>query len=122
MPGRAAVRPEKIATVNALRSALVGRPLTALVGIRGVPAAALQQMRRGLRDRGHPITVVPNSQLRHALESAVAERPALRPLVERVVDQTAVLTAEGNPFSLYSEFARTRSPTPARGGETAPAD
>ncbi|HEV2231431.1 MAG TPA: 50S ribosomal protein L10, partial [Thermoplasmata archaeon] len=52
----------------------------------------------------------------------VAERPSLRPLVDRVVDQTAVLTADGNPFSLYSEFARTRSPTPARGGETAPAD
>ncbi len=96
--------------------------MTALVGFRGVPAAALQKMRRELRQRGHPITVASNSRLRHALEAAVKERPALRPLLDHVTDQTAVLVAEGNPFTLAGEFARTRSPTPARGGEIAPKD
>ncbi|EQD44746.1 acidic ribosomal protein P0, partial [mine drainage metagenome] len=33
-----------------------------------------------------------------------------------------LLVADGNPFSLYREFLKTRSPTRARGGEIAPAD
>ncbi|MCI4358359.1 MAG: 50S ribosomal protein L10 [Thermoplasmata archaeon] len=122
MPGRESVRPERLESVARLKRTLVAAPMTALVGIRGVPASALQRMRRELRERGHPIAVSTNTQLRHAIEEASEQRPALRPLLEHVVDQTAVLTAQGNPFSLAGEFARTRSPTPARGGEVAPKD
>lgn len=122
MPGRSEVRPEKHERVKRLRQAMLAEPMTALVGVRGVPASALQSMRRGLRERGHPIQVAPNSALRHALEEAVTERPSLKPLLEHLQDQTALLTAHGNPFSLYQQLARTRSPTPARGGEVAPRD
>jgi len=122
MPGRGSVPPEKVARVDAIAAGIVSKPMVAVVGIRGVPAAALQSMRRELRNREHPITVAPNSLIRHAIEKAVAERPAFRPLLDQVQDPTAILSAEGNPFSLYQEFVRTRSPTPARGGELAPAD
>ncbi len=122
MAGRGSVRPEKVARVEALSKSLLDHPVTALVGVRGVPAAALQSMRRELRNRGHPIVVATNSALRHALGSASQKRPGLKPLLEQLDDQTALLTAEGNPFALYDEFARTRSPTPARGGEIAPKD
>lgn len=122
MPGRGSVRPEKLERVQALSQVVLNAPVTALVGVRGVPAAALQSMRRELRARGHPIVVATNSSIRHALEIAAQQRPALRPLVDAVDDQTAVLAAEGNPFALYQEFQRTRSPTPARGGEIAPKD
>lgn len=122
MPGRGSVRPEKLEQVDRLKEHLLEHPMAALVGIRGVPAAALQSMRRELRGRGHPILVAPNSSLRHAIESASEKRPALKPLLDHLSDQTAVLAAEGNPFSLYLELARTRSPTPARGGELAPND
>ena len=122
MPGRGEVRPEKIERVDALAASVLAKPVTALVGVRGVPASALQSMRRELRTRGHPIEVATNSALRHALSTAAAKRPSLAPLLERVQDQTALLTAEGNPFAIYDEFARTKSPTPARGGEIAPRD
>ncbi|HTT35381.1 MAG TPA: 50S ribosomal protein L10 [Thermoplasmata archaeon] len=122
MPGRSGVRPEKTARVDRLAAQLVARPMTALVGVRGVPASALQTMRRALRARGHPILVAPNSALRHALEVAARTRPSLAPLAEALHDQTALMTAEGNPFSLSVELAGTRSPTPARGGEIAPDD
>ncbi len=122
MPGRGSVRAEKLTRVDALSQQFLGHPLTAVVAVRGVPAAALQKMRRELRARGTPITVAPNSAIRHALEKAASERSSLRPLLEQVRDQTAVLSAEGNPFSLYQQFLKTRSPTPARGGEIAPAD
>ncbi|MCI4365088.1 MAG: 50S ribosomal protein L10 [Thermoplasmata archaeon] len=122
MPGRGSVRPEQIAHVEALSKTILSHPMTALVGVRGVPASALQTMRRNLRERNQPIAVSTNSAIRHALDLAVKERPALAPLLEQVEDQTAVLAAEGNPFALYQQFVRTRSPTPARGGELAPAD
>ncbi len=122
MPGRAHVPPQKIERVQQLKRSLVERPMTALVGFRGVPAAALQRMRRELLARGHPILVAPNSALRHAIEESIPERPALKPLLDHLADQTALLTAEGNPFALFQELDRTRSPTPARGGETSPKD
>ncbi len=122
MPGRGSVPPEKIARVDAIAAQIVSKPMVAVVGIRGVPAAALQSMRRELRNRQHPITVSTNSAIRHAIEKAATTRPEFRPLLDQVQDPTAILSAEGNPFSLYQEFLRTRSPTPARGGEVAPAD
>jgi large subunit ribosomal protein L10 len=122
MPGRGSVPEEKVARVDALAASLLEKPMVAVVGIRGVPASALQSMRRELRRRDHPITVATNSAIRHALEKAMKERPAFKPLLAQVQDPTAVLTATGNPFSLYQEFLRTRSPTPARGGEVAPHD
>lgn len=122
MPGRGDVRPEKLAHVEALATTIRTARTTAVIGVRGVPASALQKMRRSLRDNGHPILVATNSSLRHAIEAAAPERPALTPLLDHVTDQTAVLSAEGNPFSLYQELAKTRSPTPARGGEVAPHD
>ncbi|HKS59989.1 MAG TPA: 50S ribosomal protein L10 [Thermoplasmata archaeon] len=122
MPGRATVRPEKSTRVESLRQRMLGSPMTALVGLRGVPASALQRMRRELRQRGHPMEVAQNSALRHALEAASTERPALKSLLDHLKDQTALLTTEGNPFALYQELFRTRSPTPARGGEISPRD
>jgi large subunit ribosomal protein L10 len=122
MPGRGSVRPEKLAHVETLAKTIRSHRTTAIVAVRGVPASALQKMRRSLRDNGHPILVATNSSLRHAIEAAVPDRPALKPLLEHVTDQTAILSLEGNPFTLYQELARTRSPTPARGGELAPAD
>jgi large subunit ribosomal protein L10 len=111
-----------LAHVDALSQSILSRPMTALVGLRGVPASALQNMRRDLRARNQPIVVATNSAIRHALEQAVKERPSLAPLLDQVQDQTAVLAAEGNPFALFAQFVKTRSPTPARGGEIAPAD
>ncbi len=122
MPGRGSVPTERVASVERLEGVLLSRPMTAIVGVRGVPAAALQSMRRELRKRGHPIQVATNTSIRHALQAASAKRPSLAPLLDAVEDQTAVLAAEGNPFSLFQELARTRSPTPARGGEVAPND
>ncbi len=122
MAGRGSVPPERLALVAELEDVLVAHPMTAVVAIRGVPAAALQSMRRELRQRGHPIRVATNSAIRHAVENASRKRPSLKPLLDQVEDQTAILAAEGNPFALYQELLRTRSPTPARGGEVAPND
>ncbi len=122
MVGRNSVPPARLERVEAIARTILSRPVTGLVGVRGIPASALQKMRRELRARERPIAVAPNSAIRHALERAARERPALAPLLDQVQDQTAILVTEGNPFALFQAFLGTRSPTPARGGELAPAD
>jgi large subunit ribosomal protein L10 len=122
MVGRGSVPPARLARVEELSKTILARPVTALVGVRGVPAAALQRMRRELRGKNRPIIVAPNTAIRHALEQAQKKRPELASLLDEVHDQTALLAADGNPFALYQEFLRTRSPTPAKGGELAPSD
>ncbi len=115
-------RAQKVARVEALKKELLSRPVVALVGIRGVPAANLQGMRRELSLRGHPLHVAPNSLIVHALEAAASERPSLARLVPLVQDQTAILVADTNPFVLSQELDKTRSPVAPRGGEIAPID
>ncbi|MFG1530176.1 MAG: 50S ribosomal protein L10 [Thermoplasmata archaeon] len=122
MPGRDSVSPAKLKRVEQLRQQLAAKPMVALIGIRGVPASALQSMRRSLRAQNRPIRVSPNSLILHALEAAGKDLPSLEPLRAHVTDQTALMTCDGNPFTLYSELSKTRSPTPARGGEVAPTD
>jgi len=108
--------------VEELRRLLLERPVVAVVGLRGVPAANLQSMRRDLRARGYPLRVAPNSLIVHALESASRDRPALKQLVAYVQDQTGLVISDQNPFLLARELDATRSPVAPRGGEIAPRD
>ncbi len=108
--------------VKRLAKEIADHPVVAVVGIRGVPAAAMQTMRRDLSAKGNPIRVAPNSLIAHALEEAARSRPSLKELLPLVSDQTALLLSKSNPFVLYQTMEKTRQPAPARGGESAPKD
>lgn len=115
-------RRAKEAKVAVLAQELLDKKVAALVGIRGVPASNLQNMRKELAAKGHPLRVAPNSLIVHALEQAAKSRPKLKELIPLVTDQTALLVADANPFALFQELDKTRSPVAARGGEVAPKD
>src|SRR2546422_6890241 len=106
-------------TVKALvrefeRSAVIG-----IVNIRGIPAPQIQAMRKQLTGRAK-LTVSKNNLLRIALKEAAAKKAGLDGLADVISDQTAVVTAEINPFRLYKEMEATKTRAPARGGEVAP--
>src|SRR5437867_11250997 len=106
-------------TVKALvrefeRSAVIG-----IVNIRGIPAPQIQAMRKQLTGRAK-LTVSKNNLLRIALKEAAAKKAGLDGLADVISDQTAVVTAEINPFRLYKEMEATKTKAPARGGEVAP--
>ncbi len=117
-----ATRQRKKASVQRLAKEVDEHPVVAVVAIRGVPAPALQSMRRELAMKGNPIRVAPNSLITHALEQAAKNRPSLKQLLPLVSDQTAILLSKSNPFALYQSLEKTRQPAPARGGEHAPKD
>lgn len=115
-------RRAKKESVKELGKAVSSHSLVAIVGIRGVPAPAIQSMRKELRSGGNPMQVAPNTLIGHAIEQAGKSRPALLKLLPLVTDQCAILLSNANPFVLYQTLERTRQPAAARGGEIAPKD
>jgi large subunit ribosomal protein L10 len=121
-PAEPPTRARKKEAVKTLSHAISQHSLVAVVGIRGVPAPAIQSMRKELRSAGTPMQVAPNTLIGHALEAAGKSRPALKKLEPHVKDQCAILLSNANPFILYQSLERTRQPAAARGGEIAPKD
>jgi large subunit ribosomal protein L10 len=115
------VAPEKVRLVEDLASRCAEAQVIGIVNVQGIPAPQFQTIRKRLGGRA-TITVVKNNLLRLALEKASAKKPDLAKLGETIEGQTAVVTAEINPFRLYKELESTKTRAPARGGEVAPED
>src|SRR5437867_8115190 len=108
-------------SVKALVQEFERSPVIGIVNIRGIPAPQIQAMRKRLTGRAK-LTVSKNNLLRIALKEAAGKKTGLDGLVDVVADQTAVVTAEMNPFRLFKEMEATKTKAPARGGERAPED
>ncbi len=92
-----------------------------LANIHGIPAPQFQGIRKNLS--GHAsITVAKNNLIKLALQEAATKRKGLEALASDIDGQTAVITADVNPFKLFKELEKTKTPSPARGGERAPED
>src|SRR2546425_2508452 len=115
------VAPYKQETVKALVLTFERSPVIGIVNIRGIPAPQIQAMRKKLVGRAK-LVVSKNNLLRIALKEAAGEKKGLDGLVDVIQDQTAVVTAEINPFRLFKEMEATKAKAPARGGERAPED
>lgn len=115
------VAPTKKRLVEDLASRCAQARVIGIVNIRGIPAPQFQAIRKKLGGRA-TITVVKNNLLRLALEQASSKKPDLAKLGETIEGQTAIVTADINPFRLFKELESTKTRAPARGGETAPED
>src|SRR2546428_820009 len=115
------VAPRKVEAVKALVQDFERSPVIGIVNIRGIPAPQLQAMRKQLLGRA-ALRVSKNNLLRIALKEAASKKRGIDGLVDVIQDQTAVVTAEINPFRLYKEMEATKTKAPARGGERAPED
>lgn len=92
-----------------------------IANIHGIPAPQLQAIRRNLAGRA-TIMVSKNNLVRLALREAAAKKPRLDELETAIEGQTAVVTADLNPFKLFRELEATKTKAPARGGELATED
>src|SRR3989442_5244765 len=81
----------------------------------------MQAMRKKLYGRAK-LMVSKNNLLRIALKEAASAKKGLDGLTDAIGDQTAVVTAQINPFRLFKEMEATKTKAPARGGERAPED
>ncbi len=115
------VAPVKQAIVKDLVTRFVKSKVVGLANIHGIPAPQFQGIRKTLAGRAS-ITVAKNNLIRLALKEAAAKRKGLEALAQDLDGQTAVITADVNPFKLFKELEKTKTPAPARGGEKAPED
>src|SRR5438094_997025 len=115
------VAPVKKRLVEDLASRCAKAQVVGIVNIHGIPAPQFQAITKRLGGAA-TITVAKNNLLRLALEQANAKKPDLVKLGETIEGQTAVVTADINPFRLFKELEATKTRAPARGGEVAPED
>lgn len=115
------VAPYKKQVVEDLVRRFTESRVVGIANIQGIPAAQFQSIRRNLAGRA-TIMVSKNNLLRLALQQAAAKRPHLDELAQAIEGQTAIVTADLNPFRLFKELEGTKTKAPARGGEAAPED
>ncbi|HYM40132.1 MAG TPA: 50S ribosomal protein L10 [Thermoplasmata archaeon] len=115
------VAPYKQAIVKDLVSRFETSKVVGLANIHGIPAPQFQGIRKNLAGRAS-ITVAKNNLIKLALKEAATKRKGLEALAADLDGQTAVITADVNPFRLFKELEKTKTPSPARGGERAPED
>lgn len=121
MAPTAHVAPYKKQVVEDLAARCAQARVVGIANIHGIPAPQFQAIRKKLSGRA-TITVAKNNLLRLALKEASAKKPDLAKLSETIEGQTAVVTADINPFRLFKELEATKTRAPARGGEIAPDD
>lgn len=94
--------------------------VTGIVDVHGVPADALQKMKRKLRGTV-AMKMVRNTLTTIAFNSLPAEEKA-HEMAKYVDGQIVLVYTDSNPFKLYKLLEATKSKAPAKGGDTAPAD
>jgi len=107
--------------VDELLEMIKGNTVIGLVNINGIPGKQMLQMRKGLWD-GVDIKVTKNRLIKFALEEAEKDKPGISKLLDKVDGQCGIVATDMNPFKLYQIMKRTITPSPARGGDTAPDD
>ncbi len=89
-----------------------------IVGVHGIPSNQLQLMRKNLRGLAD-IKMCRNSLIDRALDESSEE---VKKIGNYVVDQTALLFTNENPFKLYKILDKGKTQAPIRAGAVSPKD
>jgi large subunit ribosomal protein L10 len=115
------VSPRKKELVEKLVKEFGQSQVIGIVNIHGIPAAQFQKMRRKLRGKVN-LRVTKSNLLAIALEQAATQKAGIDKLKTAISGQSAVVTANINPFRLFKEMESTKTKAPAKGGDVAPDD
>ncbi|NOQ54468.1 MAG: 50S ribosomal protein L10, partial [Thermoplasmata archaeon] len=111
----------KMDRVEELTDAMTSSPVVGIVDIHGIPAKQLSKMRARLRGRVG-LLVTKRTLIDMALDKAAESRPGIDGLKEAAEGQVGLVFTEENPFKLFKLMERTKTASPAKGGEEAPND
>ncbi len=89
-----------------------------IVGVHGIPSNQLQLMRKNLRGMAN-VKMCRNNLIYRALDDSSDN---IKPAKKYVVDQTALLFTNENPFKLYKMLEMGKTSAPIRPGGVAPKD
>ncbi len=89
-----------------------------IVGVHGIPSSQLQLMRKNLRGLAD-VRMCRNNLIFRALDESSDD---FKPVSKYVVDQTALLFTNENPFKLYKILEKGKTAAPIKPGGIAPKD
>jgi large subunit ribosomal protein L10 len=117
----ASVTPWKVEMVEELSKTIAASPVVGIVDIHGIPAKQFSKMRARLRGKvGLYVTKV--TLINRAIDVVAEDRPGLEGLKDALEGQVGIVTTDENPFKLFKMMEKTKTPSPAKGGELAPND
>lgn len=96
-------------------------PIVAVVNMENLPAPQLQTMRAQLRKDFH-ITMTKRRLIRLAIEQAKPSKKNIEQLEAHLGGMPALIFTKENPFKLSKTLQKSKSPAPAKAGQTAPRD
>jgi len=105
--------------VSELTTMIKESDVVGVVGIHGIAARQIQQMRANLRDKA-VLKVVKNKLLRIAIDET--ELDNIDQMGQFIDGQIALIICKENPFKLFQILESTKTKAPAKGGEISPMD
>lgn len=96
-------------------------PIIGVVNMENLPAPSLQKMRAQLRGSFF-ITMTKKRLIRLAFEETKSKKKGVEELEKFLGGMPALIFTKENPFKLSKTLQKSKSPAPAKGGQTAPRD
>ncbi len=96
-------------------------PIIGAVNMESLPAPALQKMRAQLRGKAE-IFMAKRRLINIAIEEAAKSQKEISSLKEYLRGMPALIFTKDNPFAIYKTIKKSKSPAPAKAGQTAPKD
>ena len=112
----------KIDTVATFVELVAKYPIVGVVNMEGMPTRQVQIMRATLRDNNVALHMTKKRLLKRVFAQAEAGKPGIGALADKLPGMPAVILAHDNPFKLYKQLQKSKSPAPAKAGQIAPKD
>jgi len=107
--------------VNELVKLINENPIIGVVNMENLPAPQLQTMRAQLRGKFF-ITMTKRRLIKLAIEQTKAKKKDVEQLEKHLGGMPALIFTKENPFRLSKTLQKSKSPAPAKAGQTAPRD
>jgi len=107
--------------VKDITNLITDSKIIGIVGIGGIPAPQMQQMRTSFHGKA-TIRSAKNNLLNIALDNAEKKIKDISKLKELIQGQSAIIATDLNPFKLFAQIKSARTMAPAKGGEIASYD
>ena len=108
-------------TVAQLAKRLKEAKVVGLADMQDLPAGQLLTIRKALRGKVD-MFMTKRRLMRVAIERAKKDIPGIEDLFANKCSMPALLFTSENPFSVYKTIKKSKSPAPAKAGQTAPFD
>lgn len=118
---KAHVAPYKKEIVTNLVNLFRDNSIIGVVNMENLPAPQLQQMRAQLRGKFY-ITMTKRRLMKLAIEESKSKKKNIEQIEAHLGGMPALIFTKENPFKLSKTLGKSKSPAPAKAGQTAPRD